>query len=134
MTKNRKRRPKIFTHALHTKVSDSTYLKLCHLLDQNPGNDMSNLVRTILNKGKVRVFTRDQTIDIIVEELARHRTEIKRIGININQITKQFNSYPEPHRKALYAKIAFEQYLAIEPKIDRLLEIVAQLAKKWLSE
>ncbi len=67
-----------------------------------------------------------------MEELARLRTEIKRIGLNINQITKLFNSYPEPQRKAAYAKLAFDNYLGIESKVDRLLEIVSHLAFKWL--
>jgi len=55
-----------------------------------------------------------------MEELARLRTEFKRIGLNINQITKLFNSYPEPLQKATYAKLAFDNYLAIETKVDRL--------------
>lgn len=131
---SRKDRPKIFTHLVAAKIDDQTYRKLRRLLDQHPGNDMSNLVRTILTNRPVRIFTRDQTLDNVMEELTRLRTEIKHIGVNINQITKKFNTYPEPHRKAFYAKIAFEHYLAVEPKVNRLLDIVAQLAKKWLSE
>jgi hypothetical protein len=72
------------------------------------------------------------TLDNAMEELARIRTEIMRIGVNINQITKTFNSYPERERKAFYAKLAFAQYSGIEAKIDCLLEIVGQLAKRWL--
>ena len=131
---SRKDRPKIFTHLVAAKIDDQTYRKLRRLLDQHPGNDMSNLVRTILTNRPVRIFTRDQTLDNVMEELTRLRTEIKHIGVNINQITKKFNTYPEPQRKDFYAKIAFEHYLAVEPKVNRLLEIVAQLAKKWLSE
>lgn len=124
---------KALRYKLTTKVNEQTYAKLRRRLDQNPGNDMSNLVRTILTGGPIRIFTRDETFDNLLHELTHIRTEIRRIGVNINQITRQFNSYTEPQRKTLYAKIAFDQYLAIEPKIDRLLEITAQLAQKWLS-
>ena len=134
MKSQKKRRPKILTHVLTTKVSDSTYSKLKNLLDQNPQNDMSRLVRAILNNQPVRVFTRDLTLDNLMEELTRLRTEIKHIGVNINQITRKFNSYPEPQRKAFYAKMAFQEYLAIEPRIDRLINIITPLAQKWLQE
>jgi hypothetical protein len=133
MRDKRKNRPRNLPHFLTTAVNDATWLKLRGLLDQNPGNDMSNLIRTILTDRPVRIFTRDETYDNLLDELARIRTEIRRIGVNINQVTRQVNSFPEPQRKALYARVAFDQFLVIEPKIDRLLEITAQLAKKWLS-
>jgi hypothetical protein len=93
---------------------------------------MSKLLRDILYHRPVKTVTRDITLDNVMEELARLRTEIMRIGVNINQITKIFNSYPERERKAFYAKLAFAQYSGIEAKVDCLLEIVGQLAKKWL--
>src|SRR5580658_2562616 len=132
MRDKRKNRPRNLPHFLSTAVDDPTYLKLRGLLDQNPGNDMSNLIRTILTDRPVRVFTRDTTYDNLLDELARIRTEIRRIGVNINQVTRQVNSFPEPQRKTFYAKLAFDQYAAIELKIDRLLVITAQLARKWL--
>lgn len=134
MTSRKKHRPKILTHVLTTKVDEPTYRKLRSLLDQNPQNDMSRLVRAILSNQPVRIFTRDLTLDNMMEELSRLRTEIKHIGVNINQITRKFNTYPEPQRKTFYAKMAFQEYLAIEPRIDRLLDIITPLAKKWLQE
>jgi MobC-like protein len=125
---------KALKHKLTTKVNEQTYLKLCRLLDQNPQNDMSRLVRAILNNQPVRVFTRDLTLDNLMEELTRLRTELKHIGVNINQITRKFNTYPEPRRKAFYAKMAFQEYLAIEPRIDLLIDIITPLARKWLQE
>ena len=95
---------------------------------------MSSLVRKILNNRPIRVYTRDLTLDNLMEELARLRTEIRAIGVNINQMTKLFNTYPEPQRKLLYAKLAFNEYLKIESKTDQLLTIISKLAKKWLSE
>ena len=92
------------------------------------------MLRDILYNRRIRVYTHDRSLDNLMEELTRLRTEIKAIGVNINQITRHFNTYPEPSRKALYAKLAFQEYLAIEPRIDRLLLIVSQLAAKWLSE
>ncbi|GGA93149.1 plasmid mobilization protein [Puia dinghuensis] len=125
---------KALKHKLTTKVNEQNYLKLCHLLEQNPQNDMSRLVRAILNNQPVRVFTRDLTLDNLMEELSRLRTEIKHIGVNINQITRKFNIYPEPQHKAFYAKMVFQEYTAIQPRIDRLIDIITPLAQKWLQE
>jgi hypothetical protein len=119
-------------YKLTTKVNEQTYRKLEAFLKQDPLNDMSSLVRTILENRPVRIFTRDLTAADIVEELAHLRTEIGHIGININQITKKFNSYPEPQRKLYFAKLAFDKYLTLEPKIDDLIVIVSQKVEKWL--
>jgi hypothetical protein len=121
-------------HRLFTRVNDRKYEELQRLLLRNPKNDMSSLLRNIIHNRPVKVVTKDLTLDNLMEELAKLRTEIKAIGVNINQITKKFNTYPEPSRKAFFAKVAFQEYQAIEPKIDQLLTIISKLAKKWLSE
>jgi hypothetical protein len=119
-------------YKLTTKVNEQTYRKLDALLKQDPLNDMSSLVRTILENRPVKVFTRDLTAADIVEELSHLRTEIGHIGININQITKKFNSYPEHQRKGYYTKLAFEEYLTLEPKIEHLILLISERVKKWL--
>jgi hypothetical protein len=120
-------------YKLTTRVNVQKYEELRRLLDRNSKLDMSGLIRSILNNRPVKVIVKDRSLDNLMEELARLRGEIRSIGVNINQITRHFNTYPEPNRKALYAKIAFQKYTLIEPKIDELLEIIAKLAKKWLS-
>jgi MobC-like protein len=121
-------------YKLTTKVKEQTYRKLEGLLKQDPLNDMSSLVRTILEDRPVRIFTRDLTAADIVEELAHLRTEIGHIGININQITKKFNSYPEHQRKGYYAKLAFDEYLTLAPRVEHLIILISERVKKWLPE
>ncbi|TDW97069.1 plasmid mobilization protein [Dinghuibacter silviterrae] len=131
----RKKTPedKELKHRLYTRVNDRKYAELRAILDTNPQKDMSALLRDILHDRRVKVFTHDQTLDNLMEELALLRTELKAIGVNINQITHKFNTYPETTKKALYAKIAFEEYQAIDAKVNTLLVIIEKLAKKWLS-
>jgi hypothetical protein len=121
-------------HEIKTRINAEKFQALQRILSQNPHKDMSSLVRDILEDRPVKIFTRDITLDNLMEELAKLRTEIRAIGININQITRKFNTYPEPRRKEFYAKTAFAEYQAIEPKIDELLIIISKLAKRWLSE
>lgn len=122
-------------YEIKTRVSEAKYRELQGML--NPelhGQDMSGLVRSILYNRKVRVVTYDCTMDKVMEELADIRSEINSIGVNINQITRVFNTCPEPKRREIFARLGFQKYVQIERKVERLLEIVSHLAKKWLSE
>jgi len=121
-------------HKITTYVNGQKYEELTAILARNPRKDMSTLVRDILHNREVKVFVKDQTMDNVMEELAKLRTEIRAIGVNINQITRLFNTYPEPQKKTAYAKMAFEEHRALQPKIERLLSIISQLAEKWLSD
>lgn len=121
-------------YKLETRVTIKKYLELQGLLHQNPDKDMSSLIRDILDNRPIKLFTRDLTLDNLMEELSKLRMEIKSIGVNINQITRLFNTYPERYRKEFYAKTAFAQYQALQPQIEQLLKIISKLAKRWLSE
>ena len=117
-----------------TRINSDKYKELKRLAGNTKDETISGLVRNIIHNRPIQVYTHDETLDLLMEELANLRGEIKAIGININQITRLFNTYPEPRRKEFYAKTAFSEYLAIETKIERLLEIISKLAKQWLSE
>jgi len=82
-------------HELKTRVTAHKYEELQRILRQNPNNDMSGLLRDILNKQPVKVFTQDQTFNNLMEELSKLRSEIRAIGVTINQITRFFNTYPD---------------------------------------
>ncbi len=132
---NRKVSPeKGLKHAVLTRLNDAKYAELKALLNANPQNDMSTLLRDIIYRKPIQVFTRDKTLDNTMEELSRLRAEIRAIGVNINQITRLFNTYPEPRKKALYAAMAFREHQALEPLIKELLSIISNLAKRWLPE
>jgi len=117
-----------------TRINQAKYQELKRLADMSKDETISGLVRDIINNRPIQVYTHDETMDLLMEELASLRGQIRAIGVNINQITRLFNTYPEPRRKEFYAKTAFNEYLQIETKIDRLLEIISKLSKQWLSE
>ena len=121
-------------YEVKTRVNKQKFDELKRILSKNPNKDMSSLVRDILHNRRVKVYTYDRSLDMVMEELAALRAEIRAIGININQVTRLFNTYPEPRKKEFYAKIAFKEYLRIETKIELLLAIITKLSKKWLSE
>jgi hypothetical protein len=117
-----------------TRISQAKYEELKRLADSTKDETISGLVRDIIHSRPIQVYTHDETMDLLMEELASLRGQIKAIGVNINQITRFFNTYPEPRRKEFYARTAFKEYLEIEVKIDRLLDIISKMTKQWLSE
>lgn len=121
-------------YEIKTRVSEAKYRELQGMFNPELHTlDMSRLVRNILYNRKIRVYTYDCTMDKVMEELCDIRHELKAIGININQMTRVFNTYPEPKQREIFARLSFQKYMAIEAKVDRLLEIVSNLAVKWLS-
>ena len=127
-------RDRRLSYRLTTHVNEKKYLELRQLLLQSPKMDMSMLIRHILENRKVRIYVHDETLDRWLEELSRVRAEIRAIGVNINQITKQFHTYPEPFRKATYASMAFQEYKNMQTRIESIYLIVGKLSQKWLSE
>ena len=121
-------------YRVETRVNATTFKKLEAIVQKTQDKEMSGLLRDILTNRPIQVITYDKGLDIIMEELSLLRVQIRAIGININQITRYFNTYPEPQRKQYYGKVAFQEYQALQPKIERLMEIITQLSKKWLSE
>ncbi len=96
-----------------TRIKASKYEELNRLAAQSKGMTVSGLVRRIIHNRPIKVFLQDESLNVLMEELTANRSEIKAIGVNINQITRFFNTYPEPQRKVFYAKMAFQQYLAL---------------------
>ena len=95
---------------------------------------MSTLIRTILENRQVKIYVHDETLDNWMDELSQLRAEIRAIGVNINQITRHFNTYPEPVRKNAYASMAFDEYLKVQPRIEAIWDILKKLSEKWLRE
>ena len=119
-------------HKLCTKVNGAKFKELRFLLSQNKNLDMSRLLRNILYNRPIKVYTRDLTLDNLMEELTKLRAELNAIGVNINQITRKFNTFPDAQRKAFFGNSAFLAYQATQPKIDRILAIISKLGEKWL--
>jgi hypothetical protein len=133
MDKNQKKDEQRLIYPVMTRIDKAKYDELKSIAKKTKDATVSGLIRNIVYNRKIKVYTHDETTDLLLEELAALRGEIKAIGVNFNQITRYFNTYPEDAKKRFYAKIGFEKYGQLEPKIDRLLELISNLCKRWLS-
>jgi hypothetical protein len=134
MRKGQTKGEKGLTKLVATKVTKTKYDELEGIAGKTKGETISSIVRKILYDRPIKVYNHDESLDIVMEELAANRAEIRSIGININQMAKLFNTYSDIKVKAMYAKNGYERYLLLEERIEKLLSITEKLAVKWLSE
>jgi hypothetical protein len=122
----------ILKYEIKTRVNEARFSQLTKMLESSECQNMSELVRHILNNRPVTLLHRDKSLDLLIEELTSIRKELRSIGININQITRQFNTYPEKEQKIFYALGVSEQYQLVGKKVDQLLNTISKLSEQWL--
>lgn len=123
---------KALKYCICTRVTEEKYRELEHMAKNSPYMKMSTLLRRILYNRRITVFTHDHSIDPPLKELQEIREKIGVTGKIINQQTKLVNSNTNPRKKEFYAKLAFQQYSTLDSKIERSLEILTEMAKRWL--
>ncbi|RKR80720.1 mobilization protein MobC [Mucilaginibacter gracilis] len=121
----------LLKHEIKTRVNDAKFDQLTDLLNKSECRNMSELVRHILYNRPVILLHRDKSLDLLIEELSGIRKELRSIGININQITRSFNTFKEQDQKLYYALGAAEQYKIVGGKIDQLFNIITKLSEQW---
>lgn len=132
--KKKENQEELLSRILILRLTDEDYKKLETLTNETTSHTVSEVARKILFKEKINYLYRDVTMNGPMEELASIRRELRAIGVNINQITKAFHTTSDPNRKYVHSIQSFNKNQLIEGKVDRLLEIVSQLAIKWLQK
>lgn len=124
----------LLTRPIVIRVDEATFKRLEKLARESDCQSIGEVARKILTGKRINLFHRDITMHAPMEELARIRKELKAIGVNINQQTRYFHASQNPTERTFYALKTAARYERIENKIDRLLIIVSELAKKWLQK
>ena len=129
--KRRKRQPEtLLTRLVSVRFSEQDYRKLLVLVERTNVQSIGALIRRIILKEKILLYLRDSTMDGVDNELAGIRTELKAIGININQITHAFHVADTPAQKVLHASEVAAQYHKVGEKVNLLLALIADLPDK----
>ena len=121
------------TRKVGVRFNEKTYQHLLYLVENTNSQSVGELVRRIVVKEKILFFAVDTTMRGPMIDLAGIREELKRIGTNINQITHAFHLAEADSQKVFHALRVAEQYKMVDERVERLLEVVTELAKKWLS-
>ncbi len=116
------------------RVSESTYQKLEKIRVNSDCQTVPEIIRRIIEKEKIIYYHKDASMDAPMEILISIQKELKAIGININQVTRNFNSMAGERQRWYQIKRAAQYYSQVDTKVSLLLTLISQLAKKWLQK
>jgi hypothetical protein len=125
---------KLFTVPVRTRVTKAAAERLEKLRADSDCHSVGELARRILSNGTITIYHKDASMDSTMEQLVSIRRELKAIGINMNQVTKNFHQTNDDNRKAFYALKLTAQYQEAASRINLLLSLISQLSKKWLAK
>lgn len=81
---------------------------------------LSELVRDILFKRKLTINTRSESLDQLRFELGTVRSELNKIGVNINQITHYFHMQGGSKERVFFLKEMMPHFESAKEKVDQL--------------
>ena len=122
----------VLKYDIKLRVNQQHYDRLCHLLAKSHYKNMSELLRDIVCEQRVIIYTRDESLGVVMEELSRIRREINAVGINANQAVKQINKTADKNKIILYGLELSEDLCKVDSQIQQLFPIISKLSKKWL--
>jgi len=125
------RKEELLSRSIALRITQQEYRRLECIRRKSDCHSIGEVIRRILSGRKIRLFHQDTSLDGPMEELAGIRQELRAIGININQITRHFHGSSRESKRIYLASQALEQYSKTEAKINLLLSLISQLAKKW---
>ncbi|HEX5171931.1 MAG TPA: plasmid mobilization relaxosome protein MobC [Cyclobacteriaceae bacterium] len=132
MGRKKKTTDALLIHRINTRINDKALKRLQSLLGKSNCHSVGELARKILSNEKVVVLQRDISFQAPVQQLGRIRSELRAIGVNINQITHHFNNAETVHQKMFHALKVGEEYAKVSEKVDVLVGMVEELGRKWL--
>lgn len=116
------------------RISEQRYDELGELLGRSRLRTMSELLRDILDNRKITLEYYDNTLDKVMLELSEIRRELQSIGVNINQVTKRFHVQQWPEAMLINAGEIAELYQQVNLRMQKLFDVIDQIARKWLPE
>lgn len=124
----------LLTHPIIMRVNEKQFKKLEQIQANSNCQSLGEVVRKILQKQRILYFHKDISLNGPMEELASIRKELKAIGHNINQLTRNFHIAKHAGQQNFFILKVAERYEEVEEKVDRLLIIISQLSEKWLQK
>lgn len=85
---------------------------------------VTDLLRNIILKRKIIVYTKNKDLEDLVSEIAKLRSEMNAIGVNFNQIAKRVNTYDNHF-------IFKGEFPEIQKTFDKFIEIQKELGLKF---
>lgn len=134
MSKKKTSDDELLRHNLIIRVNDGLHQKLNKLLTESDCQSIADVARKILTNQKINCFYKDASMNEPMEEMALIRKELKAIGVNINQQTRYFNACKTDAEKKFHSDQTVLLFTKVEGKVERLFELISELAERWLQK
>ena len=116
------------------RVTENTLRKLEKIRRNSDCQTVPEVIRRILEKEKIIYYHKDASMDEPMEVLTSIQKELKAIGININQVTRQYNGSIAEGQRYHHLQTMVQYYQQVDAKISLLLNLISKLARKWLQK
>jgi hypothetical protein len=124
----------LFVRSVRTRVTEKVYQRLQQFVREGDCHSVGEAARRILSGDRMTIFYVDNSLSLPMQRLSEIRQELRDIGVNINQVTRYFNTSAGSDKKLFHSLNVLEQYQQISIKVDELFELIKPLAKKWLQK
>ncbi|UPK68039.1 plasmid mobilization relaxosome protein MobC [Chitinophaga filiformis] len=117
-----------------TRINQYHFDRLQRLLASSRCKNMSGLLRIIICERPLTVYTKDDSLGTVMEELVKVRKEMNAIGVNINQLARQINAAPDHAGKLLHTLALPSLLQQVSATTQQLIPTIEALAEKWLQK
>lgn len=112
------------------RLSVLFYEKMKGWLAKSNCRSMGEMARHIICKERIIFYTRDATMDGVAAELAGIKKELRSIGVNVNQVTRYFNSKALPSAKIFEALKILDEYKKVTSRCDLVLSGIDKISNR----
>ena len=114
------------------RFKENEYNNLFEAFKITTKRKFSEYLRDILLNKKITVFTRNQSLDLLVHELSFLRTELSSIGNNYNQTVRKLNSLRDIPQLKIWIEANQESSQVLASKTEEIKTRMDQIADQWL--
>lgn len=116
------------------RFADGEFNKIMASFKTTTKRKLSEYIRFVLLEKPVTVYTRNQSADDVMTELAKLRNELSAIGSNFNQLVKRLHTASHFAEIKTLTLAAQKQQEKFSEKVIEINQKIAQLFEKWLPE
>ncbi|MDM8175938.1 plasmid mobilization relaxosome protein MobC [Olivibacter sp. 47] len=114
------------------RLTIKEYDRIKALSKESTTPQLSEYIRRVIFEKPVTFFTRDRSMDELMQELMLLRKELNSIGINFNQAVKKLNALDRTGELKSWATSYEMDRRQLLRQIENIAAVVAKMGGKWL--
>lgn len=116
------------------RLTSKEYEQLKLRQEQTIDRKLSDFARKMLLGKPIRVFTRNRSLDLFMEEMIQLRKELNFIGNNFNQVVRKINAVQMAGELSLWLPVSKKLQEQLLKKTAVIKDKITQMGKRWLQD